>query len=565
MAIIGIDLGTTNSLVSVWCESAVELIPNALGEVITPSVISYDEKSDDLLIGKAAKQRLISHPEFSVACFKRAMGTQTEFRLGRKRFNAIELSALLLKQLKADAEAFLNESVNEAVISVPAYFSDTQRNATKQAGELAGLKVDRLINEPTAAALAYGLQNKVEQSLFMVIDLGGGTLDVSILDIFDNIIEVRATAGDNFFGGEDFGLALMDEFARVNDLKVDYLAPLDRAKLATQVEHLKHHLSINHEGEIDVQISGKSYQWAITRKEFERIAEPLIKRFRKPIERALRDSQISVSELENVVMVGGATRMPWVRSEVTKLFQRLPDTRIHPDHVIGLGAGTQAGLKSRDAAFEELVLTDVCPYTLGVSVAISVGRSEHESGHFLPLIERNSTVPISREERLFTLSDNQSSVLCNIYQGESRLVKNNVKIGSVEVPVPKAKAGEEYVDLRFTYDVNGILEVIVTVGSNKTSERTIINHSDSTLSEAEIDASFKKLEGIKIHPRENAKNRELVARLERYYEESLGDQRKYIAEVLREFDLILAKQDPDLAERSRGKFCEIADYIEQQL
>jgi molecular chaperone HscC len=560
--LIGIDLGTTNSLVCTWRNDKAELIKNAIGEPITPSVISYDEKNQNILVGRPAKERLISHPQHTVACFKRFMGTNNSIKLGKKAFSPVELSALVLKQLKADAEAVLGEEVTEAIISVPAYFNDTQRAATKLAGDLAGLKVERLINEPTAAALAYGITQDSDEQLFIVIDLGGGTLDVSILDVYDDIIEVRASAGDNFFGGEDFDDALQVHFTKEHKIKFEKLSHQERSQLAEKTTALKHALSDADEATLSITLSKKDYQWTCTREDFENIIKSLIQRFNKPIERALRDSKVNISELNNVILVGGATRMPWVRSEVSKLLKRIPASSIDPDQVVALGTAVQAALKARNATFKDVVLTDVCPYSLGVDIAISKGQREHESGHFLPIIERNTTVPVSREERLVTIHKNQRQVSCGIYQGESRLIKNNVKIGELTVEVPKGNAGEQYVDIRFTYDINGILEVIVKVGNTGTSKRITINNSSTDLSQQDIDDSFKKLEAIKLHPRDDMQNRHLIAKLERLYEESLGGEREYIAELLVSFETALNSQDPKTVEQAQEQLASLIKDFE---
>lgn len=551
MPIIGIDLGTTNSLVCTLQEDQPQLIPNASGKLLTPSVISVDEDSGNILIGQAAKDRLITHPQLSIETFKRFMGSAGQHRLGKKRFSSTELSALILKQLKADAEAFLGETVTEAVISVPAYFSDAQRKATKQAGEIAGLKVERLINEPTAAALAYGMHEKVDEQLFIIVDLGGGTLDVSILDVFDDIVQVKASAGNNFFGGEDFTKALLEFFARQNDVRLEQLNRNDMSRLKGSIEHLKHQLSESPSVEFKITLKETAYEWICERSEFEREITDLLNNFRKPIERALKDSKVSPSELDNVILVGGASRMPWIRAEVAKLFRRLPAVHLNPDEVIAQGTAIQAGLKSRNEAFKDVVLTDVCPFTLGIDIAISKGKNQHESGHFSPIIERNMTIPVSRAERYHTLSDNQSTIQFDVYQGESRLVKNNIRIGSLSLDVPPAKAGEEYVDVRFTYDINGILEVIATSGSTQASSSTIINNNAQSLSEDEIKASLKKLAELKIHPRDDLKNRELMALLERLYEEHLGAERDYIGHLLRQFEAVMESQDKTAVEATR--------------
>lgn len=563
MPIIGIDLGTTNSLVCALDGNNPKLIPNASGRLLTPSVISVDEATQNILIGQAAKERLVSHPTVTVETFKRLMGSNAQCKLGKKSFSPTELSALMLKQLKADAEAYFGETVEEAIISVPAYFSDAQRKATKQAGEMAGLKVERLINEPTAAALAYGMHDRIEEQLFIIIDLGGGTLDVSILDMFDDIIQVKASSGNNFFGGEDFTKALFDFFVKENDVKVASLSKQDLSRLKAGIENLKHQLSESASVEFKITLKGKSYEWLCQRSAFEREIVELLNQFRKPIERALKDSKISPSELDNVILVGGASRMPWVRSEVAKLFRRLPAVHLNPDEVIAQGTAIQAGLKTRNAAFKDRVLTDVCPFTLGIEIAVEKGKNQREAGHFSPIIERNMTIPSSRSERYHTIQDNQTRIAVNIYQGESRLVKNNIKIGTLGIDVPAAKANEESIDIRFTYDINGLLEVIATSESTQKSSSVIINNNAQNLSDQEIKASFDKLAELKIHPRDDLKNRELMALLERLYEESLGDERDYIAHLLSRFEAVIERQDKEAIETARAELETLIAQFEQ--
>ena len=562
MVLVGIDLGTTNSLVCAWQDGKPVLIPNALGSVMTPSVISYDDKRDEIIIGQSAKERLVSHPNQTIASFKRHMGTKAETQLGKRKFKPEELSALMLKQLKQDAEAYLGTTVNEAIISVPAYFSDAQRAATKIAGELAGLNVERLVNEPTAAALAYGLHEGMEEQMFMVVDLGGGTLDVSILDVFDNVVEVRASAGDNYFGGEDFTAALKDLFLKENELLHTSLDKTEQSRLHSRIEKIKHELSGSHEAQLDIRLQGKDYQWTCSRKEFEQCIRPLINQFNSPVERALRDSRTNISDLDKVILVGGATRMPWVRTEISRLFKMLPTSHIDPDEVVAKGTSVQAALKARDEALDDVVLTDVCPYTLGVGVVVERSDNQYESGHFLPIIERNMTVPISREQRLHTVSDNQEQIVCDIFQGESRLTKNNINIGKIESSVPKDKAGEQYVDVRFTYNINGILEAILKVGSTGKTERLVINNSATKLSDEEIEESLQKLSDIKIHPRENAVNKQLVSKLERLYEENLGDLRAYIGNILQSFENALMTQNNDTIEDARKDVLAIIKQLE---
>lgn len=561
MAVVGIDLGTTNSLIAIWQNNKATLIPNIHGETLTPSVVSVDSNGE-LLIGKAAKERLITHPESSVEAFKRKMGTNAIFNLDKQKFTSVELSTLILKSLKADAESFLQEEVTEAVISVPAYFNDVQRNATKVAGEMAGLKVERLINEPTAAAAAYGLHDREDDSIFMVIDLGGGTFDVSIMELFNDVMEVHASAGDTFLGGEDFTSAIQQSIIQDCGISQDKLSVQEETQLRSLANLVKLTLTEKQNIELDIPLQNNVTSWSFTREQFAEKAEPLLTRLRAPIERVLRDSKIKPAELSDVILVGGATRMPIIRSTISKMFRRLPSGTINPDEVVAIGAAIQASLKNDNRPLKDVVLTDICPYTLGVEIVREHQHGQYEEGHFMPILERNTTIPVSKVERVYTISDNQKHLALQIYQGESRLVKNNLLLGKLDINVPQAKAGEQSVDVRFTYDINGILEVEATVNSTGENCSTIIEKSPGAISQQEILASLKKLQAIKIHPRETQHNRAALARAERIYEQSLGDSRHYISYLISEFEAILALQDLKKADQARDELMAELDKLD---
>src|SRR5262245_38165597 len=372
--IAGIDLGTTNSLVAVWRDGEARLVPNALGEFLTPSIVAVDDNGE-ILIGRPAAERMLTRPDLTTALFKRHMGTNKATRLGNRDFRPEELSSLVLRSLKRDVEMWTSETVDEVIISVPAYFNDTQRKATRIAGELAGLKVERLINEPTAAALAYGLSSQQPETQFLIFDLGGGTFDVTIVELFEGVIEVRATAGDNFLGGEDFVSVLIDRFLvwaasaegpTRKDVQSD---PRLYQIIRREAERAKRQLTSAQEVSMNVPWKDTVLRFPFTDALAEEWFEPVLQRIRQPVERALRDANIRPSQLSEVLLVGGATRMPLVRSLVARMFGRFPDTRINPDEAVALGAAIQAGLKARDAALREVVLTDVCPYTLGVEIS----------------------------------------------------------------------------------------------------------------------------------------------------------------------------------------------------
>jgi molecular chaperone HscC len=560
LALIGIDLGTTNSAVAVWTEAGPRLIANAIGDNLTPSVVGLDD-DNAISVGQSARSRLIAHPDRTVASFKRWMGTSRDTRLGRGHvFRPEELSAFVLKSLKADAQAHLGTEVNEAVISVPAYFNDIQRKATLDAARLAGLAVERLVNEPTAAALAYGLQTRKE-GLFLVFDLGGGTFDVSLLDSYEGVMEVRSTAGDTYLGGDDFTRGLADLLAAQHRFALDDLSPGDLARVVRACEGIKHALSAAAQTEYEIRIGGKAIAGRLDRARFEQAAQPLLQRIRAPLERAIGDSKRRVADIDAVVLVGGATRMPMIRSLVARLFAQLPLGQVDPDTVVALGAAVQAGLKARDAALEDVVMTDVCPFTLGTSVTRNANTRD-ETVVVLPIIERNSAVPISRSQTLTTIRDNQASVHVAVYQGESLRPESNVLLGELDVAVVPAPAGKESIDLRFTYDINGALEVEVTVASTGKRERRIFRNA-SNLPQNEIEQRFAALAEIKIAPREQAPNRALIARAEALYEELLADQRDHLSRLLARFEHDIGQaQQRDLA-GVRAEFAAELDKLER--
>ncbi|KPX16865.1 Chaperone protein HscC [Pseudomonas syringae pv. delphinii] len=560
--IVGIDLGTTNSLVAVWRDGSSELVTNALGETLTPSVVGLDDDGQ-ILVGKAARERLQTHPEKTTALFKRYMGSAQEIRLGSGTYRPEELSSLVLKSLKADVERAFGEPVTEAVISVPAYFSDAQRKATRIAGELAGLKVEKLINEPTAAALAYGLHQKEGETSFLVFDLGGGTFDISILELFDGVMEVRASAGDNFLGGEDFDRLLVEHFLALHRDEQDFPAKeLVTPSLRREAERVRK--ALGQDDRVDFVLRHAEHEWrkTITQEQMSDLFAPLLARLRSPIERALRDAKIRVADLNEILLVGGTTRMPLIRKLAAGMFGRFPAMTLNPDEVVAQGAAIQAALKQRDAALEEVVLTDVCPYTLGIETTQYVFNG-YQPGHYLPIIERNSVVPVSRVRTVNTISDNQDHVLLKIFQGESRLVKDNIALGELNIPVPKAKAGEVELDVRFTYDNNGLLEADVLIQMTGEKHKLVIENNPGVMTPTEIRERLKVLEALKVHPREQQVNTHLTARLERLYQEYLGEARETIGIWAAQFQRVLETQDDRQINELRKQLEQEADRFER--
>jgi molecular chaperone HscC len=564
MTTIGIDLGTSNSLVAYWTEEGPRLIPNALGDNLTPSVVSVDD-SGEILVGKIAKERLITHPQVTVAAFKRFMGTEKVFQLNKYSFTATELSSFVLRSLKADAEAFFGEKVIEAVISVPAYFNDAQRKATKYAAELAGLKGERLISEPTAAALSYGLHQKDKNTQFLIFDLGGGTFDVSILEFFEGIMEVKSVAGDNFLGGEDFTELLANYFAEKSGLALESLERKARYVILKQAELCKRELGAGSVGTMVYEAPEKTYEVSISYSQFEKLAASLIMRLRHPIERALSDASLAPKDLDAVILIGGATRMQIIKSVVGKMFGHYPFSQINPDEAVALGAAVQAALKNRDQALNEMILTDVCPFTLGVEVVKEMGETgRYENGYFSPIIERNNPIPISIVEQYVTVRDNQERIELNIYQGESLRTVNNLFLGQLAIAVPSKKKGEAKIDVRFTYDINGILEVEVTSVLTGHKHTLVIEKNSEKMSPEQLATRLEALKDIKIHPRERTENSLLLARAERMYEESIGMKREHILYHLTQFEGVLSQQKPRDIEKAAKQFKQFLDSLEQQ-
>ncbi|PMS15814.1 molecular chaperone HscC [Trinickia dabaoshanensis] len=561
--IVGIDLGTTNSLIAIWQDGQPRLIPNSLGEYLTPSCVSIDEDGS-ILVGRAARERLQTHPDKTAAVFKRFMGSERVIRLGRREFRAEELSALVLRSLKEDAETALGQPVTEAIITVPAYFSDAQRKATRTAGVLAGLKVDRLLNEPTAAALAYGIHQLGAETRFLVFDLGGGTFDVSVLEMFEGVMEARASAGDNFLGGEDFVACLIDRFFELT--KAPARLKTDAGfmqRLTAGAEAAKRTLTEQSAATIEMVGVGETYTMQIDEEAFEQACAPLLQRLRSPVERALRDANLRDTDLEKVVLAGGATRMPIVRRLVARMFGRFPECQIDPDQVVALGAAVQAGLKMKDAALDEVVMTDVAPYSLGVGVAMQLPDGSQSGGHFDPIIERNSPVPISRVKTYHPVRDHQLTVDLHVYQGEARLVADNILLGSLKIPLPRLPRAECGVDVRFTYDVNGLLDVEATIQKTRETTRVLIEGNPGLLSEAEITERLTALAALKIHPRDRMENRVLMARAERLYQQLRGSEREWFGAQIRVFESALASQDSRRIDADRRTFDEIVNGVER--
>ncbi len=489
--IIGIDLGTTNSCVAVMEGGKPVVITNAEGARTTPSVVAFDKKTGERLVGDAAKRQAVTNAGRTISSIKRHMGTDYKVEIDDKRYTPQEISAMVLQKLKADAEAYLNDKVTEAVITVPAYFNDAQRQATKDAGKIAGLDVKRIINEPTAAALAYGLDNGNEQKI-MVYDLGGGTFDVSIIEIGDGVIEVLATNGDTHLGGDDVDNIvadyIMNEFKNAEgvDLRNDPMA-LQRVKDAA--EKAKKELSSMTTTSINLPYitatadGPKHIDMTLTRAKFEELISDLVDRTTIPVQNALRDAGLTANDLSRVLLVGGSTRIPMVQEHVKKLTGKTPDKSLNPDECVAIGASIQGGKLAGDAGAGDVLLLDVTPLTL--SIETMGGIATH-------LIPRNTTIPTKKSQVFSTAADNQSAVDINVLQGEREFARDNKSLGQFRLDgIPAAKRGVPQIEVTFDIDANGIVNVSAKdLGTGKEQHITIT--AGSNMSEDEINKAVKE-------------------------------------------------------------------------
>lgn len=556
-ALIGIDLGTTHSLCATFRDGQPVLIPNAQGEFLTPSIVGVLD-SGQVVVGAAARELRVTRPETCASTFKRWMGTDQAIDLAGKPYSAAELSSLVLRALKADAEAFLGEEVTEAVITVPAYFNDLQRKMTQAAGELAGFDVRRIVNEPTAAALTYGFHDRDSERRLLVFDLGGGTFDVTVLEIFDGTLEILSTSGESHLGGEDFTDRLARWVIEREGLAfetTEFREPRRVARLRQECERAKRRLGDAESAEIrwpevDGTFADDARRYSISRGAFRELVDVLLRRLDRPVERALRDADLTSDAIDDIVFVGGATRMPIVRERVAERFGREPLVRHDPDQVVALGAAVQAALIADDRAVDDMVMTDVCPYTLGIGITKIFGNQERD-GYYLPIIDRSTTIPVSREEIVSTLRANQRVILVKVYQGEDRRVEQNLLLGELEVTgIPSGPAGQE-VHVRFTYDLNGILEVEAFVPKTGKKFQTVIAHRTKGLSRSEIARAVKKMQKLKFYPRDDLRNRELVLFCERVVGEVSPYERQPLEEAIDTFEQSMASGSPEYFETAR--------------
>lgn len=529
MAIIGIDLGTTNSLAAYWKDGKAELIPQGrMGEML-PSVVGFDEDGS-IFVGDIAKERKITHSSDTFSSFKCFMGTEKIYDVMGKSYTPVDFSAMVLTQIKNNAEAYFGEAIEEAIISVPAYFNDQQRSDTKKAAKIAGLKVERLINEPSAAALAYRMKQPKKPQNLLVFDFGGGTLDLSLVECFDNIIEIVAIVGDNHLGGDNIDQAIAGYWCNENKLTYETLSDKAGSIIKKKAEQAKIMLS-DEANEVNTKLilDGCEYEVSLDESKLYELCLPLFRKIKQLFLKILKDSDYHVSDIDDLIMVGGSSKVPVVKKFLQEMLGKEPIVMDRPDYSVAYGLGAYAGIRERKEDIKDMVMTDVCPFTLGIG---SVQQKNSQMPYMCPMIERNSTLPISHREWFTTVSDFQREVRVSIYQGEEYELEKNVFLGSLTIEVPPKKAGEESIFVDFTYDVNGILQVDVTNSQGDTKQLVIANHE---MSAEELQSRIARMSEIKVRPYMQEENILLLERAKSLYEQSVGEKREYIANMINWF------------------------------
>ena len=560
--IIGIDLGTTNSLVSVWQDGRSRLIPNSLGEYLTPSIVSIDEEGH-VYVGKIAKERLTSHPEHTAALFKRFMGTEKTYALGGREYRPEELSALVLRRLKEDAERYLGTEIKEAVISVPAYFNDMARKATKDAGALAGLHVERIVNEPSAAALACrstgGKGQAEEDETLLVFDFGGGTLDVSLVDCFDNVVEIVSVSGDNRLGGSDFDRAVAEQFCKEHGLCFDALSPQRQNVILRRAAQAKCMLSETEQTVMTVTDGEFQGQMELTNQKLIQISMPLFHRMLVPVRAVLNDGQKERLEISKVVLAGGSCKMPTVQQYLRHFLPYGQMTVMDPDHMIAAGVGVYAGIKERREDVKDLLLTDICPFTLGVNV---VNLTETDNPIMSPVIERNSILPCCKTGYYTNVYDNQSHIAVGIFQGEAYYCNDNLKLGTINMEIFPLPAGQAQIQICFSYDINGILEVEISDQQMHRLKKKVLTSENLRLSEEELEQRLNELRSYKLMPPGGIRTTLVLARGERLFSQLLGDRRRQVSLAMEQLRQTLSSQNDQKISNSLRAAEKLFDLLE---
>ena len=529
MAVIGIDLGTTNSIAVVFRNGEVEMIPNSFGEYLTPSVVTIENK--ELIVGKIAKQKLVTNPENTTSLFKRDMGTNKTIKLGKNKYLPQELSALVLKQLINDAEKYLNEKVEEVVISVPAYFNAKQRRATKLAGEIIGVKVDRLINEPSAAAIAC---HEDEFETFVVFDFGGGTLDVSVVDCFENVVSICSIAGNNQLGGIDFDKAIAMHFCQQNKIDYNSLLRAEKESLFLAAERAKIALQDNEEATMSLSIRGKLYSVKITNEILSLISKPILDEIREVIRRAVKDSGFVPSDIDRMIMVGGSSYMPIVRDYLEKLLKIPVESAEDIDYMVAMGLGKYLGIKQRCSEVKDLVVTDICPFSLSTPI---VNESDSSKPLAKVIIPKNTVLPSSRTVTLQAYRRGQNNISISVYQGEEMYENDNILLGHTKVKIPRNYKENEQFNITYSYDINSMLYVEVEIIS--TGEKSVfIIGDDKKLESIKEGNQLNAIKEISIKLNSNPEYEVCIERARRIYKELSPELKRMLQERMESLEIM---------------------------
>lgn len=527
MTILGVDLGTTNSLAVVYKEGKPVLVPNAYGEYVTPSAISILDGK--IVVGKLAKERLITHPECSASLFKRNMGTDVTYKLDKKEYDSATLSSFVVKQLIEDAQNYLHESIDEVVISVPAYFNARQRQDTKRIGELLGIKVERLINEPSAAAIACHMDDEYET--FVVFDFGGGTLDVSVVDCFENVISINAISGNNHLGGTDFDRAMAEYFCLKNGLDYNILDSSFQQSILRACEQAKIKLSTQNVVEISLTHSSINYRCVFDENVLFNITHSLLESCKNVIGKAVKDSGFSASELDSLILVGGSSKMPVLQHYLSDALNIPVLKEENMDSLVALGLGKYIGIKQRDENIKDVVVTDICPFSLSTS---TYNEQNPDLELSTVLIPKNSVLPTSKKMTLRTVHKGQTKVNISVFQGQAMYAKENLFLGQAFIHVPRNMHDYESFDLIYSYDINSMLYVEAIVHSTK--EHYIFRVSKGDVLE-KVDASVRldSIKEVSLALYQNNEVDALLARIERIYREVDEETQNYLMKLHTEF------------------------------
>ncbi len=575
--IVGIDLGTTYSAIALYEGGRVRFFPNPLGQDLTPSVVAWDRRSQGMVVGRQARDILATRPGDAAALFKREMGRDISLRIGDRSFTPVELSAWVLDSLRADAERALGCAVTRCVVTVPAYFNEAQRFATKRAAETAGFSVERVLNEPTAAAIAYGLHGGVtdgaaatsavvedaEERRFLVFDLGGGTFDVCVMERFEGMLEVRSVAGESRLGGEDFTEALVQFALEQAGLDADKVAreqPDELALVRKRAEVVKRTLSRWPKAELLLPEALGSQVVGISQAAFERATAALRERMVGPCRTALRSAGLNLADLQEILLVGGATRMPGVHAFITEVFNRPPLLGPDPDRVVAHGAAIQAALCADDQAVSDLVVTDVASHSLGVEVTREIA-GKRLAGFFSPIIHRNTVIPASKVEVYQTVQDGQRAIDLEIYEGEARRVQDNHRLGVLAIKnLPKRDAGTDFA-VRFTFDLNGILEVEASVEGVEQRFSQIFQREGKVLDAAELMRAKERIRGLKADPHERPRYRDVLTRADLLWRELPAGQKPMLDHAIDSFEAALRGKDTKAIETAFGDLNQLCERL----